>query len=209
MTRSSAPERLDDLDSSGPEYRRVLDELAWLNRWLGTHARTVAAVRSLGITAPRIVDLGCASGDVLLALRQAFPDAELIGIDGNPTALDVASRRLDATWLQADILASDFQLPPCDVVVSTHFLYHFADASFRDFVQRHPDRAFVVVELERSKLAGVLFQWIVGWFVSTWTLQDGLQALRRAFTRAELQALVPGFDVRPGLVEMVAVRPRQ
>ena len=42
----------------------------------------------------RIVDLGCGSGLSTLALRQAFPKAEILGVDLSPDMLKAAAKRL-------------------------------------------------------------------------------------------------------------------
>jgi release factor glutamine methyltransferase len=71
----------------------------------------------------RIVDIGTGSGCIALALKRAFPNASVVGIDISEEALAVARRNatrngLDVEWIQADVLDPSFVLPSADLVVS-------------------------------------------------------------------------------------------
>jgi release factor glutamine methyltransferase len=51
--------------------------------------------------APRVIDLGCGSGAIALALKYACPRAEVTALDASPEALDVARR--NAATLNLDV----------------------------------------------------------------------------------------------------------
>ncbi|WP_335950379.1 methyltransferase domain-containing protein, partial [Klebsiella michiganensis] len=52
------------------------------------------------------VDLGCGPGNSTALLRDAWPDATIIGVDNSPAMLEEASRRLpDCRFVEADITA--------------------------------------------------------------------------------------------------------
>lgn len=200
-------ERLDDLGLAGPDHERVLDELEWLNRWLGNH-RAVAfavrrAVRARGLTAVRVVDVGCGSGDVLAAigrvLRADGIAATLTGIDGNPATVALAAQRHpEATFARAELVADavgaePFAVPPCDLVVTSQFLYHLDDDAAVACLRRWVDAAgdVVVSELTRSRLAAALFRGL-GWAarLRPETVDDGVRALGRSWTARELDGLL-------------------
>lgn len=67
--------------------------------------------RLKGRVAPRVVDVGCGSGAIALALAHERPDAEVIGVDRSPAALAVSRANaltlgLDRVeWREGDLLA--------------------------------------------------------------------------------------------------------
>jgi len=76
----------------------------------------------------RILDLGCGTGSTTLLLKQAFPQAEVIGLDLSPYMLAVAAYKSDRagqfpTWQQGN--AEDTGLPAgnFDLVTAT-LLFH-------------------------------------------------------------------------------------
>ena len=56
--------------------------------------------------APRVLDLGCGSGAIALAVKQACPRAQVTALDVSPQALSVAQRNADALNLQVRFLNS-------------------------------------------------------------------------------------------------------
>jgi len=73
----------------------------------------------------RVVDLGCGAGNVTRVLRQRWPAAAIVGIDGSPEMLARAEREgegLRLNWLEADIAgwATD---EPVDLLYSNAALH--------------------------------------------------------------------------------------
>lgn len=82
-----------------------LDWPAWVERWDRMQERYLVrraerfeiVVRLIRETQPavkRVVDLGCGTGSFALAMLDAFPGAELLGFDFDPTLLWLAKARL-------------------------------------------------------------------------------------------------------------------
>lgn len=199
-------EQLDQLDLKGSSLDTTLKELAIINRYLGNAKAMSKRVlrKALQIKSPQvvIVDLGCGGGDLLRtidkALNQNGISYRLIGIDGNPHILNYAalqSSHLEkVSYQQADIMSSDFLVPECDILISSHFLYHFKDKALIRFLSRQQyqvSECFLLSELQRSTLAWVLFRIIAPLLnLSKLTQEDGLLAIRRAFRRNELDVIL-------------------
>lgn len=156
--------------------------------------------------ATTIVDLGCGSGDVLAAIakkaRMRKQVVRLIGLDANPNSLAFAEKcwpdYSELSFQQADIMAADFRLPPCDILISSHFLYHFTDQALQSFLQEQLQfvrHAAIFSELERHFLALHLFK-IVSLLLgfSPMTRQDGQRAVRRSFKRIEIDKILQSLS---------------
>ena len=76
----------------------------------------------------RILDLGCGPGDFSRRLARAFPNAEVVGVDGAPTMLERAasepgSQGLNIKWVEA--LLDGFDDPQgFDFIFSNSLLHH-------------------------------------------------------------------------------------
>jgi len=203
--RLMAREQLDQPDLDGQMLTDTLEELERINHYLGNSTQLVRAVmkrvktgREIPIT---IVDLGCGGGDVLRRLATALDKknipAKLIGLDANPNILAYANSKSKATsfirYQQADILAKDFTVPACDLLICSHFLYHFTDKELHTFLRRQQYQisdCFLFSELQRSRLAWFLFRIIARLAgFSAMTTNDGQLAIRRAFRRSELEQI--------------------
>ncbi len=97
---------------------------------------TLARARSLQERA-RIFDLGCGQGQAALALAQAYPSAEVIGIDISPAQIERAQRAA-ANQPNVRFFVSDwrdFALPSdgVDLLLATQVLQFMADE--REFVE--------------------------------------------------------------------------
>jgi len=63
----------------------------------------------------KLLDVGCGTGSLLLALARTCPDAQLIGIDPDKTALTVAKAKFDAAGVPVTLLhgfLGEAALPP-------------------------------------------------------------------------------------------------
>lgn len=78
-----------------------------------------------------IVDVGCAAGDVLEEVRDRLPDASLIGIDVEATAIDDARAKVpEATFFQADVTTEPLPIgdESADLVYVSSVLHELIDA---------------------------------------------------------------------------------
>ncbi len=117
----------------------------WVERWERMQERYLVRraerfsviARMIRATQPsvvRILDLGCGPGSLTLELLEQFPDAHIVGIDFDPTILQLGKLRLArfgtrAVPISADMRQADWQvgLPaPFDAVVSATALHWLA-----------------------------------------------------------------------------------
>ena len=85
-------------------------------------------IDSVRVKPRRIIDLGCGTGSTTLMLKQAFPEAEAIGLDLSPYMLVVAEMKaqkagLDIEWLHGNAESVGFPDASCDLVVAS-LLFH-------------------------------------------------------------------------------------
>ena len=118
----------------------------WVRRWDRMQERylvrrqkrfetIIGVIRDTQGSVNRILDLGCGSGSLMLALLEAFPEAEVFGIDFDPTLLLLAERRLMDFQKRATLVLADMRDPkwiekvpiPTDAVVSTTALHWFTE----------------------------------------------------------------------------------
>lgn len=80
-------------------------------------------VRSAQRPPARILDVGTGSGCIALALKKAFPSAEVVGLDVSIAALAMAQRNaelngLQVEWMECDVLRTTPPPGPFDLIVS-------------------------------------------------------------------------------------------
>lgn len=213
--RSNQPELIDELTLSGEDLRRNLEELAFINRWLGGNQVTLNGLNQLlaarynhpapsdGKTAPlRIADLGCGGGDMLVrmaqwASRKKLPVA-LVGIDANAFIMDYARRHTHGqdriTYVQQNIFSDEFRQHTFDIVTATLFCHHFEEPSLiRLLTQlRQQTRLGIVInDLHRHWFAYHAISWLTRWFSRSYLVRnDARLSVWRAFRRSDLERIL-------------------
>lgn len=201
--RSFEKEQMDNLSLKGLKLERTLDGLSVINRLLGNTNGTLNAIKTIlkdNNEILTIVDLGCGGGDNLREISNWCTKnnrkIKLIGIDGNSNILDLANSKVGGSieYIQADILNKNFVLPECDILISSHFMYHFNDDDLVYFLNNCKSKVrkgIVFSELSRNSFAYILFKYL-GFLLplSPIVKQDGLLAIRRSFRKNELNTIV-------------------
>jgi 2-polyprenyl-3-methyl-5-hydroxy-6-metoxy-1,4-benzoquinol methylase len=203
--RSSENEKLDDLNLHGETLHKALQSLEWVNRWFGNRRSVIKAIHRIykkEAKPLRIIDLGCGGGDLALAvagsLRQHKIECTITGIDGNANTLTYAQKKCEAfpeiTFLQADILSKEFSIQPCDILISSHFIYHFKSDALADFLRNNLSAistAFIFSELKRNRLAMRIFKFSSFLLpISKLAKEDGLLAIKRSFSEKEWHSIL-------------------
>jgi SAM-dependent methyltransferase len=183
------------LDEGVPpdEARRSLADLRLVNRLPGGRARLLRAVRPFleGSEHPRLLDVGCGSGDVPAFIARAFGGRlTAVGVDLKPLHLESAPGGV--LRVVGDARRLPFGPASFDVVTASLFLHHFDPPQVAPLLRSLyalARRALVVSDLQRARafyLFGRAFFPLM--FRSRVSVEDGLLSIRRAFTERELRA---------------------
>lgn len=99
-----------------------------------------AVIQAITGNPRQIIDLGCGTGSTTLMLKQAFPDAEIVGLDLSPQMLVMAEYKakqaqLDIQWLHGLAEATSFADSEFDVVTASLLFHETPTHIARDILQ--------------------------------------------------------------------------
>ncbi len=209
--RSHRNEQLDNLNLNGHILFNTLKSLQFINFYFGNRKQLLTTVlklckKSFSNSTVHILDLGCGGGDLIISLFKLFQQKKIsskfTGIDGNQHSIAYASQQKKTApinFITADILNSNFKVPKCDILISSHFIYHFKDSELISFInQLHHSsvKTIVLSELRRNIFSLYLFKYTRHLLpISKMAKKDGILALQRAFTIQELDHILQHCNV--------------
>jgi SAM-dependent methyltransferase len=187
--RSSDPELLD-AELPAAEVRKSLADLRFVNRWLSPRRALLRAVAPHLPPGGRLLDVGCASGDVALYLGAGLARPLVaVGVDVKLLHLREAEPPLLRTV--ADVRRLPFRDGSFDVVTASLFLHHFGAAELGPLLRelaRLARRAVVVSDLERARVPFLFGRAVFPLvFKTSVSVHDGLVSIRRGFRAPELR----------------------
>ena len=211
--RSHQIEQLDNLSLSGSTLKKALSSLKLINSLFGNHKYLNTAIQQYCQIYPNkeqfhVVDLGCGGGDCIYAISKKAKKKGIkisfTGIDGNPQSISYAqSNNVDKgsiDFITTDILNENFELPQCDILISSHFIYHFEDDELVKFLQKVQSKNVkhvIFSELYRSRRAYYLFKVARHIMpISDMAKKDGLLAIQRAFSTEELKKIIVNSNIK-------------
>jgi len=113
-------------------YYRKVAEVYDLNRnfFLFGRKGLIKKLSSQHSTVPRILEIGCGTGTVLMELHRNYPNSKIVGLDLSEDMLAVAKQKTaeisNITLVQGKF-DSDFKQEPFDLVVFSYSLSVFPD----------------------------------------------------------------------------------
>jgi SAM-dependent methyltransferase len=191
-TRAREPEALD-VGVPPDEALRSLADLRFVNRWLGNRRRFVHAVLPyLRVSArPRLLDVGCGSGDVTAALRRAL-EGRLAAAAVDIKLLHLQAAPADLLRVVADARRLPFAPETFDVVTASLFLHHFDEEALPALLRglySLARRAVVVNDLRRARVPYLFGRTVFPvLFKSRVSVEDGLISIRSSFREPDLRA---------------------
>jgi SAM-dependent methyltransferase len=190
-TRAREPEALD-VGVAPDEALRSLADLRFVNRWLGNRGRFVGAVLPYLRTSPRprLLDVGCGSGDVAVVLRRAL-EGRLAAAAVDIKLLHLQAAPPDLLRVVADARRLPFAPGTFDVVTASLFLHHFDAAALPELLRglyALARRALVVNDLRRARVPYVFGKAVFPLlFKSRVSVEDGLISIRSSFREPDLR----------------------
>jgi len=210
--RSRDEEWMDTVPVSPGDFAACLGDLGRVNLVTRAQAPTLAFLRRATRDWPRdrplrVLDVGSGGGDMLRRIarwgRRRSQALNLVGLDLHPYSTLAAEAATPAGLPIRYVTGDVFALGPdarFDLIVSSLFTHHLADADvvrFLRFMEERARRGWFVNDLHRHVLAlhGFrLLSWAAGWH--RFVRHDGAVSVRRAFQVAEWRALLAEAGIK-------------
>ena len=185
MNRSTQKEILELSEVSEARVNQVYRQLTRIHRFLGDTASVMAALRRDPLPVRRVMDIGCASGGVLLDIRHKL-SVEVVGVDIRPPKVTGMPFPI---W-RADAIRD--RLPQADVAFSMYLGHHLSEEDLVNLIRNVGRfcRRFILLDLVRHPLPLGLFRTFVAPFVCPIVFADGQTSIRRSYTRTEVKRIV-------------------
>ena len=139
MQRYLEPELMDNLEQA-LAFRKA-------NRDYGIRGFLEFYEKYVGLTEGKIVDLGCGTGEYLLALENKYPSLVITGFDGSEPMIQIARGLVEFHSSSVRVRHRQFKQidQTADCVISTNTLHHIHDPNiFWDCIKRVAPRVLVM-----------------------------------------------------------------
>jgi ubiquinone/menaquinone biosynthesis C-methylase UbiE len=151
--------------------------------------------------AQRILDLGCGTATLTVALKESYPEAEVFGLDGDAKILEIARRKADKAGAEIKFETGlSYKMPYRDAyfdsVVSSLFFHHLTPENKRKTL----DEVFRVLKPDGVLLVG---DWGKPANFLMRIVSMPVQWLDGATTRDSFQGMLPKFMMSAGFREVV------
>ncbi|GAL87203.1 2-polyprenyl-3-methyl-5-hydroxy-6-metoxy-1,4-benzoquinol methylase [Sporocytophaga myxococcoides] len=210
MQRSADPEIMDDLEFEGEVLGRTLDEIEFINKWLGGNAVTLDAVKKV-VKARQlqktdvpitISDLGCGGGE-MLSLIYKWAESEdikvkLTGIDANDYVVNHAAKKVPLqdciSFKKYNVLDIAFKKESFDISTCTLFCHHFENDVLINFLKQLKSQtrfAIIINDIHRHWFAYYSIKYLTSLFSRSYMVKyDAQLSVLRAFKKSELELII-------------------
>jgi len=163
--RSYQKELLDNDDIPFEDIKKNMQELNFINTWLGGHAITIKGLQKLVADKKEITvcEIGCGGGDNLVAIIKWCSKKNIavkcIGIDIKEECIALAKQnkllKNCADWIIRDYCKVQFEKKP-DVIFSSLFCHHFTEDELMkqlQWMKENSSSGFFINDLQRNTIA--------------------------------------------------------
>ncbi len=201
--RSTEQELMDDLHFDGKDLKSTLEELDFINFWLGGQSISVKLMKQLmsQYKVASFVDLGCGSGHLLRVLENKYGEVRFTGIDANPHIIDYAKARYAGINFECqNIFDQKFSTTKYDVIHCCLFLHHFTSEQlvqlFKSF-KHQAQVAILVNDLHRHPIAYWSIALLTALFSKSKLVRhDAKLSVSRGFKRIEVHQIMKGAGIQ-------------
>jgi 2-polyprenyl-3-methyl-5-hydroxy-6-metoxy-1,4-benzoquinol methylase len=201
--RSYQEELLDRNDIPFEDIKRNMQELDFINTWLGGHDITIKGFHTLAGKRKKITvcEIGCGGGDNLKAIyrwaQKKGITLDIIGIDIKIACIDFAKENCaeitNASWICSDYKLAQLQVIP-DIIFSSLFCHHFDDDGVIHILQwmnQHSKLGFFINDLQRHPLAYHSIKLLSAIFSRSYMVKnDAPLSVLRGFSKEELKFML-------------------
>jgi 2-polyprenyl-3-methyl-5-hydroxy-6-metoxy-1,4-benzoquinol methylase len=208
--RSYQPELLDDLDIPFEDIKRNMQELNFINTYLGGHQISIRGLKQFTANKNEInvCEIGCGGGDNLLALlhfcNKENVQVHFTGIDIKPACIEFAKNSAalqnNTTWITNDYKAVRFDKKP-DVIFSSLFCHHFTDEALAAqliWMKENSNDGFFINDLQRSAVAYFLIKSLSAVFSKSYLVKnDAPLSVARSFVKRDWKNIFSNANIHP------------
>lgn len=203
LQRSYQKELLDGDNIPFEDIKRNMQELEFINTYLGGHKITIDGITSLLANQKNntviICEIGCGGGDNLKAVnhwcKSKDLEAKFIGIDINKDCIAYAKENcsgLTVEFIISDYKEVKFEQKP-DIIFSSLFCHHFTNEELVDqlnWMKENSTTGFFINDLHRHPLAYYSIKWLTTLFSKSYLVKnDAPLSVARGFKKEEIQNL--------------------
>ncbi len=182
-----------------------MQELEFINRWLGGHKITLQGLKSLlqyrkQTEIIQIVEIGCGGGDNLKEIKKycqkkSIP-VQLAGIDINPDCIEFARSKKENEGI--DFITCDYRTISFDkkpsIIFSSLFSHHFTDEEIIEqlhWMHQNATKGFFINDLHRSSWAYYSIKWLTRIFSKSYLVKnDAPLSVKKGFRKNEIKKVL-------------------
>ena len=205
--RSGKKELLDNDNIPFDDIKRNMQELDFINTWLGGHSITLSGLNKMLAAEKKdnkpytICEIGCGGGDNLIAIdkwaRKNGYSISLIGIDKKKECIDFARQKIADErylWINSSYEHADFGEMKPDIIFSSLFCHHFSDQELAYMIQwmnANSTQGFFINDLHRHYLAFLSIKVLTKLFSKSYLVRhDAPLSVARGFVRKDWQKIM-------------------
>ena len=200
--RSYNKELLDNDDIPFEDIKRNMQELNFINTWLGGHQITIKGLQLLigNATKISVCEIGCGGGDNLAAIIKYCNKKKInincTGIDIKEECIDFAKQNIFlkpyTEWIASDYSKVHFEHKP-DIIFSSLFCHHFTEeqlAAQLQWMKANCNTGFFINDLQRNTIAYHSIKTLTKIFSSSYLVKnDAPLSVARGFHKNEWQKI--------------------